>query len=183
MKKFAFVLALLLPAAMLLGLPARALGATMQQSTTQAFRLLNHIGLVDSLPATDQELARVNEFELARMVIKASERLQAVRIRGSATSPEGMVRVYLSRHKTAGVPAVRIVESITALEQTYEPQMRLLGKAPFFSFATEGASASGAAVFGDGVTEQREVYVPADSLLGYRLLSGSSRIQHAPVHF
>lgn len=183
MKKLTFVLALLLPAALLLGMPARALGATMQQSTMQAFRLLSHIGLVDSLPATDQELAQVNEFELARMVIQASERLQTARIRGSAASPEGMVRVYLSRHRTPDVQAGHVVESITALEQTYESQMRLLGKVPFFSFATEGASASGAVVFGDAVTEQCEVYAPADTLLGYRLLSGPSRIHRAPVHF
>lgn len=187
-KKHA-TLALSLAVILGLALAQPAVGATMQQHSIQAFRLLNNIGLIDALPARDSELAALDPFELANLVGDAAQRLIASFQGSGRPSLEVLSRHYV-QSRGLSVPVSRIAESITLLEQSFWQQLDLLGKGPRFIAisheALTGCRQADPSADAGSSGSVPNVYVPTGNVGDYRLISprtGAKGQSDLPVLF
>lgn len=174
MKYFFALPALAIAAAILVFTAAPALGAESQPEIVQAFRLLNQVGLVAALPASDDVLSSLDPFEMAAMVDAAAQRLGISNCNhaiGRETPAERVVHYLGAAGST--VPAARVIAAFALLEQVLMKEMRLLERGPYFvAIAPENAVDLRPATE-ESTSNDMDVFVVPGTLRDYRLLSGS----------
>lgn len=137
-----------------------AYGMEQQQRTIQAFRLLKNNGLIQALPASDEELASLDRFEKANIVAQAAER--------AASAGEAQLQQY---------PAA-VLESLAWLESVFYEELIQLNRVPrFLVLSGEGArdvgtgSTVGTALLNVPIQEEAgAVYVNSSPVRTYQLI-------------
>ncbi|HBG44572.1 MAG TPA: hypothetical protein DDX03_08755 [Firmicutes bacterium] len=146
-------------------------GMEQQQRTIQAFRLLKNMGLIQALPASDEDLMSLDRFEKANIVAQAAER--AVGAGAGAGAGEAQLQQY---------PAA-VLESLAWLESVFYEELIQLNKTPrFLALSGEGARDMGAGSNASGSNasvanlqvpiqaEMHSVYVDSSSVRTWQMI-------------
>jgi|GEM_PF-2113342 hypothetical protein len=147
-----------------------------QQRTIQAFRLLKNIGLIQALPASDEELMSLDRFEKANIVAQAAERAASA-LEAQSEAQRAQAALAQSGHgdgAQAELPQPQlyqaaVLESLAWLESVFYEELIQLNKAPHFLALTGeaardmGLGAGGVGVNGSGTIGAAGEQLPLES--------------------